>query len=88
LWSFERNGPHRLIGSGAIRRYGLAGVGEALFKEVCYWGWALRFHILQPGPVSHSFFPLPSDMNVELSSTSPVPCISACYNTSHHDDNG
>ena len=30
----NKNGPHRPIGSGTIRRYGFVGVGVALLEEV------------------------------------------------------
>ena len=30
--------PHKLIGSGVIRRYSLVGVGVALLQEVCHCG--------------------------------------------------
>jgi hypothetical protein len=30
--------PHRLIGSGIIRRCGLVGIGVVLLKDVCHWG--------------------------------------------------
>jgi hypothetical protein len=50
----NKNGSHRPIGSGTLRRCGLMGVGVALLEEVCHWGWALRFQILKPSPVWHS----------------------------------
>jgi hypothetical protein len=31
----KENDPHRLTGSGTIRKYGLARVGMALLEEVC-----------------------------------------------------
>jgi hypothetical protein len=31
---------------------------------------------------------LPVDQDVELSTPSPAPCLSACLHTSCHDDNG
>jgi hypothetical protein len=48
----SENGPHRLIGSGTIRRCGFFGVDVALLEEVCHWRWALRFQMLKPGLVS------------------------------------
>ena len=30
-------GPHKLIGSGIIRRYGFAGEGVASLEEVCHY---------------------------------------------------
>ena len=35
-WSFEYKWPHRPIGSGTIRRFGLVGVGVTLLEEVCH----------------------------------------------------
>ena len=34
-------GPHKLIGSGTIRRCGLAGVGMVMSEEVCHCGGRL-----------------------------------------------
>ena len=42
-------------GSGAIRWFGLVGVGVALLEEMCHWAWALPF-----------FSCLPSEQDVEL----------------------
>ena len=39
----NENGPHRLIGSGTVGRFGLIGIGVTLLEEVCQGGWALRF---------------------------------------------
>lgn len=65
------------IGSGTIRRCGPVGVGVALLKEVCYWGQALRFQMLKPGPVLLSVFLLPLDIDGEMSAPSPAPCLLA-----------
>ena len=35
-------GPHQLIGSGTIRRWGFAGVGVALLEEECHCGGGLK----------------------------------------------
>lgn len=43
--SLNEKGPHRFIGSGTSRRCGL--VGRSRLQ-----GWALRFQVLKPGPVS------------------------------------
>ena len=83
----NNNSPHRLIDLNAWS----SGCGTtkerlghmALLEEVCHWRWALRFE--KP---SVSFFLLPVDVDVELSTTSPVPCLHACHHASHHDDNG
>lgn len=48
------NGPTRLLGSGIIRTCILDGVGVVLLEEVCHWGWALRFQLFKPGPMSLS----------------------------------
>lgn len=83
----KKNGPHRLIRSGTIRRYDLVGVNVALLEEACHLGWALWFQMLKPGLVSHS---LPSacqsvcEALSHLSSTMSA-CPTSC---SHYDDNG
>lgn len=55
------NGPHRLIESGTIRRYGFIRTDVALLEEVSLGG-ALRFPMLKLGPVLPSF---PADPSVE-----------------------
>jgi hypothetical protein len=52
------------------------------------WGkmWALKFQKPKSGPVAFSFI-LPIDPDVELSATSPTPCLPLCSHP-HHDDNG
>jgi hypothetical protein len=37
---------------------------------------------------SGCLFLLPADPDVELSGTSPAPCLPACFLASHHADNG
>jgi hypothetical protein len=39
-------------------------------------------------PVAPSPFLLSTDLDVELSASSPAPCVPACCYASHHDDNG
>jgi hypothetical protein len=51
---WNENDPHRLIGSGTIRRCGLVGVGVALLEDCVTEGWALRPQMLKPGPLSLS----------------------------------
>ena len=34
-----------------------------------------------------ALFQLPADPDVELSATSPVPCLTAHHHASHHEDN-
>ena len=34
-------GPHKLMGSGIIRRYGCVGLGVALLEEMCHCGGEL-----------------------------------------------
>jgi len=36
-WGLNENGPHRFVGNGIVRRYGLIRVGVALLEEVCHW---------------------------------------------------
>lgn len=76
-----------LIGSGLFRRCGLVGVGVALSEEVCHRGWALWFSNDQARHIA-SLFLLPTNLDVELSATSPSLHLSMCYHTTHHDDNG
>ena len=52
--ALNENGSHRVIGNGIIKRCSLVGVGVASLEEVCYWRYALRFHLLRPGQGSHS----------------------------------
>lgn len=59
----------------------------ALLKEVCHWQWALRFQKFKPGPVAHSFFLGPANPDIELSATSPAPCLPVCHHAFHRDDN-
>lgn len=47
---------------------------------------ALEFQILKSGPVS--LFVLPVDPDVELSVTSPAPCLPSSHHASHHANNG
>lgn len=42
---------HMLKRTDTIGRYDLVGVGVALLKEVCNWGWTLRSWNLQSGLV-------------------------------------
>jgi hypothetical protein len=67
--SLNENGPPKAPGSGTIRSCGFVGVDLAFLEKVCQRG-ALRFQMLKPGPVAHSLFRLPADLNVELSATS------------------
>ena len=45
-----------------------------MLEEVCHWGWALRFQLLKPGLMPHSFSspPLPVNPDVFVSATSPA----------------
>ena len=72
----NKNGLHRTIGSGTIRKYGLAGIDVALLEEVYGEGQALRFQKLKPCQA------MPS-ATVSL----PAPCLPVlpCF---CHDDNG
>jgi hypothetical protein len=82
------------MGSGTIWRCGLVVRGVALFEEVCHCGsGALRPHTyVQSGQCdsdpllgylwkSVSFW-MPVDQDVELSATSPAPCLPACCHAS------
>ena len=65
-WLFRRRGP----GEG----------GVASLEEVCLWGLGLRFHSSQAQ--CGTLFLLSDGPDVELSSTSPAPCLPEC----HHDN--
>jgi hypothetical protein len=59
----------------------------SLLEEVCHWKCALRFQRPKPNPVALSLFLLTADLNVELSATSPAPCLPVFHHASRHDDN-
>jgi hypothetical protein len=44
------------------------------------WLWGLK----SPSQVQSLFLALPVDPDIELSATSPVPCLPACCQTPHH----
>lgn len=79
----NKNGPHRCIGSGTFRRYGL--VGRSVSLEV---GATLKFQKLKPDVAASCLFLLPLDPNVELSATSPVPCLPVYHHAFYQDGNG
>jgi hypothetical protein len=70
--SLNEKWAHRPIGSDTTRRCVLE-VGMASL------GWALRFQKLKLGLVAHCLFLLPEDPDVELSATSPGPCLAAWF---------
>ena len=60
-----------------------------LLEEVCHWEQALRSQMLtQARPNVANFFFLPEDPDVEISATSPAPCLLAWCSASCHDNNG
>ena len=61
---------------------GLGGV--AFLEDVCHSSVDFGVSKTQPVPVSLSLFLLSADPDVELSATSPVPCLPACPHASHH----
>ena len=67
--------------TGTIGDCGLLGGSVSL-------GQALMSQKLKPGLVAHCLFMLSQDPDIELSATSPAPCLPACHHASHHDDNG
>jgi hypothetical protein len=81
LWGYSQhnglNRPHRPTGSGTIRRYSLVGVGVAFLEEMCHCRWGFKVLDAQARP-SVSPFLLPTDQDVELSTTPPPPCLLAC----------
>lgn len=56
-----------------------------IFKEA---DWNLGFQKLKPGPASVFLFRLPVDPDVELSASSPGPCLPVHCHASLHDDDG
>jgi hypothetical protein len=76
----NEKGPHRLIESGTIGRFGLVGVSIALLEEVHHCCWALRSQML--------LFLLSVNLNIELSAASPAPHFALCFHASCYDDNG
>lgn len=78
----NESSPHRTIGSGTIVSCSLVGVGAALCAT---GGWALRFQMLKPGPVSLS---LPTACQSRYRTLSYLSSImSALCHASHHEDN-
>lgn len=73
----KENGPYRLRESSTFRRWGLVGVG--CLGEVWHRGRLLGFRCSSQ---------VQCDIPLELSETSPVPCLPVSCNTSLHDNNG
>lgn len=61
--------------------------GTALFTEVSHGSWALQYKA-QVIWVEPSIYALDLSTICELSTTSPVPCASACCHTPYHDRHG
>ena len=59
--------------------------GMDLLEEVCHWEWDLGFQMFKPGPWLSIFF-LAVDRDVELSGSSPAPCLPVCHASDN--DNG
>lgn len=74
--------PIRHIESDTIRRCDLIGADVDLLEEVCHWGWVLRFQKLKSDLVAHCLFLLSEDLDIEVSSFSPVPCLPTSYHAS------
>lgn len=62
--------------------------GVVLLEEVYYCGGWLWGYTCSSYVQSHSLLLLPLGQDVELSASSPAPCISGCCHNSHHEDNG
>lgn len=60
--------------------------GMALLGEVCHL--RMGFKVSAAQATSTVVFWLPGDLDVELLSPSPAPCLPGCCCVSHHDDNG
>jgi hypothetical protein len=87
VWWFEHAWPN---GSGTIRRYGFVGVGMTLLEEVYHCRGDHWFGVLCSGSAQcrkrlSSW--LPADQDVELSVSSPAPCLPGCCHVSCQDDN-
>jgi hypothetical protein len=52
--------------------------GVALLDEVCHCRWALEFQTPKPDTVSFAPSLLPADLDAELTTTSPAPCLPMC----------
>ena len=79
----NKNGAHRYIGWGAIRRYVLVGVDVSLLEEEC----GLRgLRSSSSASVSLSLPLARVDQDVELSCPSPAPCLPAGHHASCHDN--
>ena len=79
-YGLNENCLHRLTGSITVKRCGLNGVGVALLEKVCDWGQALRFQCLIAGL-------LLANPDVEISVTSPAPCLAMWHHASYYDNN-
>lgn len=79
-------GPHNLIGSGTIRRYGFVGVGMASLEKCASVGVGFEDSDAQDTIQYLSAFPIA--YKIGLSATSPVLCLPAHCHAPHHDDNG
>ena len=75
----NENGPHRLIGTGNIRRCGFVGGSVSL---------GVGFVISEAqSRSSDSLFLFSADLDIELSATSPAACLPVCRHASRCDDN-
>jgi hypothetical protein len=81
----SRNGTHRRmflnawsIGSGTIRRCGVAGVGVALLEELCHFGAGFAVSYAQATPSVAQSLLLPVDHDVELLAP-PGPHAGCCH---------
>jgi hypothetical protein len=78
----NENGSHMFIGSVTlfekIRRRGLVGGSVP-------GGMGFEGSEAQAGLMTHSLLLLPANPDVELSATSPAPCLSTCWHASCYD---
>ena len=70
----NENGLHRLTGSGTIRRCGPVGGSVSL---------GVDFEVSEVLSLSADV-----GSRLELSASSPAPCLSLCHHASYHDDDG
>ena len=72
------NGPYRLLGSGTISRNGIVRGSMSLGMDVA---------VSNAQAIQVSLFLLPTDPDVELSASSPAPCLSVCFCASYDKNN-
>ena len=65
----------------------MALLGVTLLEEVCHWGVGFEVSDVQARP-SVSHFLLSANPDIQFSTPTPAPFLTACYHVLHHDNNG